>query len=104
MVWNWLNRASVVDWTDIDPRPIDISDAPLEIKMIHAFAMIEYNISNGGWAQFLWNCFDDWRGLIEVARDGYRLIGAVEQHDALGHLHALCSEHERECDETQQHA
>jgi hypothetical protein len=72
---------------------------PLEIKMIPACGAIEYNISNGGWAQFLWNCFDEWREIINIARDGYLLIGASEQSAALAELWTLCERDERECRE-----
>jgi hypothetical protein len=77
---------------------------PLEIKMIPAFVALEYNISNGGWAQFLWNCFEDWREIIKVAREGYLLIGAPEQSAALDTLRALCERDERECDEMHKRA
>jgi len=72
---------------------------PLEIKMIPAFVAIEYNIANGGWAQFLWNCFGEWRDIINVARDGYSLIGAHEQSAALTELWSLCERDEAECRE-----
>ena len=72
---------------------------PLEIKMIPAFGAIEYNISNGGWAQFLWNCIGEWREIINTARDGYLLIGAPEQSAALAELRTLCERDERECRE-----
>ncbi len=104
MIYAWLDRATKIPWGVIDPPSVDISEAPIEIKMLCAFDTIEYNISNGGWAQFLWNCFDDWRGLIEVAREGYRLIGATEQCAALDQLQAVCAEHERECDALQSRA
>ena len=77
---------------------------PLEIKMIPAFVDIEYNISNGGWAQFLWNCFADWREVINVAREGYLLIGAPEQSAALTELWTLCERDERECGEMHERA
>lgn len=72
---------------------------PFEIKMIPAFVAIEYNISNGGWAQFLWNCFGEWREIIDIARDGYLLTGAPEQSAALAKLWTLCERDERECRE-----
>jgi hypothetical protein len=72
---------------------------PLEIKMIPAFVDIEYNISNGGWAQFLWNCFPHWREIIDIAREGYLLIGASEQSAALTELWTLCERDEGECRE-----
>lgn len=72
---------------------------PLEIRMIPAFGAIEYNVSNGGWAQFLWNCFGEWRDIIDVAREGYLLIGAPEQSAALTTLWMLCERDERECGE-----
>jgi hypothetical protein len=67
--------------------------------MVPAFVAIEYNIVNGRWAQFLWNCFDEWREIIDVARDGYLLIGAPEQSAALTELWTLCERDERECRE-----
>jgi hypothetical protein len=72
--------------------------------MMPAFGEIEYNLSNGGWAQFLWNCFDCWRDIIDVARDGYLLIGAPEQSVALTTLWTLCERDERECGETHKRA
>jgi hypothetical protein len=72
---------------------------PLEIMMIPAFDDIEYNLGNGGWAQFLWNCFGYWREIVDVAREGYLLIGAREQSEALNMLRTLCERDERECGE-----
>jgi hypothetical protein len=72
---------------------------PLEIRMIPAFGAIEYNLSNGGWAQFLWNCFYEWREVITIAREGYLLIGAPEQSAALDELWTLCERDEQECRE-----
>ena len=97
MICDWLERnyPSGPTWYG---RPATEAP-PLEIKMIPAFGEIEYNISNGGWAQFLWNCFDEWREIIDVARDGYRLIGAPEQSAALTELWTLCERDERECRE-----
>ena len=65
--------------------------------MIPAFGAVEYNISNGGWAQFLWNCFTHWRAIIADAREGYLLIGAPEQSAALDNLYGLCERDESEC-------
>ena len=76
----------------------------LEIRMIPAFSAIEYNISNGGWAQFLWNCFPDWRTIIADAKQGYLLIGAAEQGAALDNLYALCERDEKECAEMHRRA
>lgn len=77
---------------------------PLEIKMIPAFGAIEYNLSNGGWAQFLWNRIEEWRDIIKVAREGYFLIGAPEQAAALDTLWSLCERDERECYEMHERA
>jgi hypothetical protein len=68
--------------------------------MISALGAVEYNISNGGWSQFLWNCFPHWREIIADAKEGYLLIGAPEQSAALDSLYALCERDERECAET----
>jgi hypothetical protein len=97
LIYDWLER----NYPD-EPTWFGRSatEAPaLEIKMIPAFGKIEYNLSNGGWAQFLWNCFGYWRDVINVARDGYLLIGAPEQSAALTTLWTLCERDERECGE-----
>jgi hypothetical protein len=97
LIFDWLNR-NYPEGPTWYARP---ATAPaLEIRMISAFSEIQYNIENGGWAQFLWNCFDYWRQAIEAAREGYLLIGAPEQSAALDTLWALCERDERECGET----
>jgi hypothetical protein len=72
---------------------------PLEIRMLYAFNSIEYNISNGGWPQLLWNCLGAWRNLLATAQEGYSLIGAAEQAEAINTLRALCEHHEIRCRE-----
>lgn len=97
LIYDWLGRnyPDGPTWYLRDA----VASPPLEIKMIPAFEDIEYNLGNGGWAQFLWNCFDHWREIIDVAREGYLLIGAVQQSAALSTLRALCERDERECGE-----
>jgi hypothetical protein len=74
MISDWLERNYPNGPTWYDPAEQQIS--PIEIKMIPACVAVEYNISNGGWAQFLWNCFPHWRAIIAEAKEGYLLIGA----------------------------
>jgi hypothetical protein len=51
LICDWLNR-HYPDGPTWYGR--SATEAPaLEIKMIPAFGEIEYNLSNGGWAQFL---------------------------------------------------
>ena len=95
---NYPNGPTWYDRTKNEPLPA------LEIRMISAFNALEYNISNGGWAQFLWNCFPDWRAIIADAKEGYLLIGAPEQSAALDKLYALCERDERECYEMHKRA
>jgi hypothetical protein len=102
LISDWLER-NYPDGPTWYGRPATESPA-LEIKMIPAFGEIEYNLSNGGWAQFLWNCFGCWREIINVARDGYLLIGAPEQSAALTTLWTLCERDERECGEMHKRA
>jgi hypothetical protein len=97
LISDWLER-NYPDGPTWYGRPA-AEAPPLEIRMIAAFGAIEYNLSNGGWAQFLWNCFDEWREVINVAREGYLLIGAPEQSAALDELWTLCERDERECRE-----
>jgi hypothetical protein len=97
LISDWLER-NYPDGPTWYGRPA-AEAPPLEIRMIAAFGAIEYNLSNGGWAQFLWNCFDEWREVINVAREGYLLIGAPVQSAALDELWTLCERDERECRE-----
>jgi len=99
MISDWLERNYPDGPTWYDRSEQQIPPA-IEIRMIYAFGAVEYNISNGGWAQFLWNCFPYWRPIIADAREGYLLIGATEQSAALDTLYALCERDEKECAET----
>ena len=96
-IYAWLNATYPAGptWFDEDELPKDAP--PLEVRMLCACNLIEYNIGNGGWSQFLWNCFDRWRTLISTAQEGYLLIGAKEQADALNILRKLCERDEQEC-------
>jgi hypothetical protein len=98
LIYDWLDR-NYPEGVGVYAHAQGTILPALEIRMIWAFDAIEYNLGNGGWAQFLWNCFDDWRAIIDVARDGYLLIGAPEQSAALTKLWALCKRDERECRE-----
>ena len=96
LIWDWLERnyPNGPTWYE---RAKEVVTPALEIRMISAFGAVEYNISNGGWAQFLWNCFPHWREIIADAKEGYLLIGAPEQSTALDILHAQCECDEDEC-------
>lgn len=97
LIYDWLNR----NYPDGPTWYANSANQPtIEIRMIAAFDDIEYNLNNGGWAQFLWNCLGYWRQIIETAREGYRLIGATEQCAALNTLWAVCERDEGECRET----
>ena len=98
LIYNWLNRHYPEGPGWQDPDFDCYGDAPIEIKMISAFDAVEYNIGNGGWSQVLWNCFGCWRKLLEIAAEGYTLIGAPERADALRELYVLCERDEKECE------
>jgi hypothetical protein len=102
LVYDWLKRTypDGPDWDD--PGFICGLHSEIEIRMIPAFDAIEYNLANGGWAQFLWNCFGVWRQFIDTAQEGYSLISGREQSEALGQLRILCERDERECSEALQ--
>jgi hypothetical protein len=102
LISDWLDR-NYPDGPTWYGRPA-AEAPPLEIRMISAFGAIEYNLSNGGWAQFLWNCFGEWRDVITIAREGYLLIGAPEQSAALDTLWTLCERDEHECGEMHKRA
>ena len=99
MIYDWLER-NYPDGPAWYNRTKQDNKVALEIRMIYAFGAIEYNICNGGWAQFLWNCFPYWRAIIGDAKEGYLLIGAPEQSAALDILYRLCERDEKECAET----
>ena len=71
--------------------------APLELKMFPAFDAVDYNLTNGGWAQLLWNCYSNWRRLLDICEQGYRLIGAGAQAAAIPALRARLAADEAEC-------
>jgi hypothetical protein len=97
LIYGWLNR-HYPDGPAWYARPAIAP--PIEVRMIVAFDNIEYNIGNGGWAQFLWNRFEHWRAVVATGREGYRLIGAPEQSAALDTLWGLCERDEQESSET----
>lgn len=97
MVYEWL-RGEWPDgpvWFD-EELPLD-QLPPIEMRMLYAFNVIEYNVSNGGWSQFLWNCLSNWRAILTTAQEGYALIGATEQANALNTMRQLCEQDEPEC-------
>jgi hypothetical protein len=96
MIEDWLERNYPRGPTWYD-RAKEGTLPAIEIRMIPAFVAVEYNISNGGWAQFLWNCFPHWRAIIADAKEGYLLVGTPELSVALDSLHALCERDESEC-------
>ena len=97
LIYEWLN-ANYPDgpvWFDEELPAEELP--PIETRMLYAFNVIEYNISNGGWSQFLWNCLSNWRSILDTAQEGYALIGATEQARALDTLRILCEQDEPEC-------
>jgi len=83
MISDWLERnypESFETWYDRGKQ----QKLAIEIRMIPAFGAIEYNICNGGWAQFLWNCFE--------RRAGYSLRSVRARRKG------MCRDH-REVDE-----
>lgn len=97
LIYDWLERNYPDGPSCYDPAFYCDLDLAIEIKMIPVFDAIECNLSNGGWAQFLWNCFECWRLFIDTAQEGYLLIGAREQSQALQQLRLLCERDEAEC-------
>ena len=77
------------------------ADAPHEFRILNAHWALEYNISNGGWGQFLWNCRGAWRILLWLAEQGYRELDCPEQVRAVKKLKRLCQENEADCDKYQ---
>jgi hypothetical protein len=98
LVYRFLDRRYPDGWSWQDSAFDCFGDAPLQLKMIPAFDALEYNIDNGGWAQFLWSCWGCWPQLLDIAQPGYRLIGAHDQANAIDDLRRLCERDDRECE------
>ena len=96
-IWKWLERRFPVDTGWQDPEFHCYAAVPLEIALVPTHAALEYNISNGGWSQVLWNCFGCWRQLLTLGEKGYALIGATAQAEAIKELQILCEKNETEC-------
>lgn len=97
LVFEWLEAKYPDGPTWFDEEGTVQAVPPLEVRMLYPFNMIEYNISNGGWSQFLWNCIGNWRRILDTAEAGYLLIGATEQAEAIKTLRALCARDESKC-------
>ncbi len=82
-------------WQDRDFHCFE--SEPIELKMMAAFSVLEYNMSNGGWAQVLWNCFGTWSRLLDIACDGYLVTQCIAQAEALPLVQARLAEHESDC-------
>jgi hypothetical protein len=98
LITGFLDKRYPDGWSWLDSTFDCFGDMPLQIKMIPAFQALEYNINNGGWAQFLWNCFGCWPQLLEIAQPGYHLIGAHDQARAIDDLRRLCERDDGECE------
>ena len=96
-IWEWLQHTFPNDKGWQDPQFHCYRDVPLEIALVDAHAALEYNINNGGWSQVLWNCFGCWRQLLDLAGQGYTLIGASAQAEELKALYRLCERDEADC-------
>ena len=100
-IWKWFDanyplRSMIGSWQDAEFHCY--RDAPLVLRMFPVFETLEYNISNGGWRQVLWNCFGCWRTLLDVAQEGYVLIKADIFAEAVDDLRVLCMQEENECE------
>ena len=98
LITGFLDKRYPAGWSWLNSEFDCFGDLPLQLKMIPAFEALEYNISNGGWAQFLWNCWGCWPQLLDIAQPGYRLIGAHDQATAVDDLRRLCERDDRECE------
>ena len=63
---------------------------PFEIRMLCVMDSLEYNVSNGGWGQFLWNCVAHWRVMLDIAEKAYVLTGAPDHAAIIPELRRCC--------------
>src|SRR6266704_6749178 len=94
---DWLNRyfPSGPEW--FDPEFNCLAGAPLEVRMISVFDALEYNVSNGGWSQVLWNCFGRWRDVLNISEQGYLLMGEPGAARAVCTMRPLLEANEPKC-------
>ena len=97
LIYEWLFAHYPDGPRWIDPDFDAYRNVPIEIGMISAFDAIESNMSNGGWAQVLWNCYGCWREMISIAKQGYALIEATDQVLALDELQRICELNAGDC-------
>ncbi|WP_075111691.1 DMP19 family protein [Noviherbaspirillum massiliense] len=67
------------------------------MRYIVAFDSVEEEITNGGWAQLLWNTYPNWRELLEIAREGYAYFGDDHRASTIAKLSKVFGEHENDC-------
>jgi len=100
LVNDWFKKHYPDLWYSwIDPNFNDCEELPVELAMVPAFRFLEHNLINGGWPQFLWNGFGNWRYLLKVTQAGSRIVGAAPfVFHAMSGLYTLCYENEAECE------
>jgi hypothetical protein len=102
LVMQWLNQFDP-NWEEdlIMPGLDYLNRLPLEIKMVPVFREIEHNMIKGGWPQFLWNCFGNWREFIAIGKQGSLLFAEELTPTTLAtfnQLYRLCELVESDCE------
>ena len=87
-----------------EPDYHTLAAEPFEVRMLFVLGSIEYNIANGGWGQFLWNCLPHWRLMIDIAAKAYPMTGAPRHAEALGDLRRCCLHSEADAMATKRRA
>jgi hypothetical protein len=96
-IYAWFDRRypDVRAW--FGPASAEYAPASIEVRAVIALDAIEYNISNGGWSQLLWNCLPAWRLILDDGQHAYSQMGAMEQAAELRRIHDLCLRDEAQC-------
>ena len=96
-IYNWLgaNFPNGPEWDD--PKFHCFSGCHPIIRAVAAMDSVEGEISNGAWGQLLWNTFPNWRTVLELAGEGYSMMRAEAQVNALSALTAKLAAHEIAC-------
>lgn len=59
--------------------------------------LLEGEITNGGLAQFLWNCFFHFRAVLADAKASYELVGAHDRATVVARCETVCMTCEESC-------
>jgi hypothetical protein len=96
-IYDWLaaNYPEGPEWDR--PQFHCFRDCHPVVRAVVAMDTVEGEISNGAWGQLLWNTFPNWRDVLDLAANGYDMIGATTQANAIPALAEKLAAFESKC-------